>query len=104
MPTDRSDSKFEIRNPDSSGAILDNIVLKALRKEPERRYASVQEFSEDIRRHLNGSPVIASPDTFGYRATKFIRRNRTGVVAAAIVALTLGGYCCYDLASSRRST
>jgi len=68
---------------------LDNIVLKALRKEPQRRYATVQELSEDIRRHLEGLPVIASPDTFAYRAGKFIRRNRVGVIAAAIVGLTL---------------
>src|SRR6266550_3514968 len=52
---------------------LDNIVLKALRKEPQRRYASVQEFSEDIRRHLAGLTVMASPDTLSYRAGKFIQ-------------------------------
>jgi eukaryotic-like serine/threonine-protein kinase len=68
---------------------LDNIVLKAIRKEPGRRYASVQEFSDDIRRHLEGLPVIASPDTLSYRAGKFVRRNRTGVLAAAIVIITL---------------
>ena len=49
---------------------LDNILLKTLRQEPERRYASVQEFSEDIRRHLAGLTVTASPDTLGYRARK----------------------------------
>jgi len=68
---------------------LDNIVLKALRKEPERRYASVQQFSEDIRRHLNGLPVIASPDTFSYRARKFVQRHRVGVIAALVVAIAL---------------
>src|SRR5262249_40324352 len=52
---------------------LDNIVLKALRKDRERRYVSVQEFSEDIRRHLAGLPVTARPDTFTYRAGKFIQ-------------------------------
>jgi serine/threonine protein kinase/type II secretory pathway pseudopilin PulG len=78
-----------MRNPKSLRGDLDNIVLKALRKEPERRYASVQEFSEDIRRHLEGLPVIASPATFSYRAGKFARRNRTAVVAAAIVIFTL---------------
>src|SRR6185295_12028756 len=81
--------KSEIRNPKSLRGDLDNIVLKALRKEPERRYASVQEFSEDIRRHLQGLPVMASPDTFSYRAGKFIRRNTTAVLAAAIVIITL---------------
>ena len=68
---------------------LDNIILKALRKEPERRYQSVQEFSEDIRRHLAGLPVTASPDTLGYRSRKFIKRHKTGVLAGAIVLITL---------------
>src|SRR6266851_1086019 len=55
---------------------LDNIVLMALRKEPARRYASAQEFSEDIRRHLEGLPVIARKDTLAYRTSKFVRRNK----------------------------
>ncbi len=62
---------------------LDNIILKALSKEPRRRYASVDQFSEDVRRHLAGLPVIARKDTWGYRTTKFVRRNRAAVVAAA---------------------
>jgi serine/threonine protein kinase/Flp pilus assembly protein TadD len=78
-----------VRNPKSLRGDLDNIVLRALRKEPERRYASVQEFSEDIRRHLEGLPVAASPDTFGYRAGKFVRRQKAGVLAAAVVVITL---------------
>jgi non-specific serine/threonine protein kinase/serine/threonine-protein kinase len=65
---------------------LDNIVLKALSKEPGRRYASVDQFSEDIRRHLNGLPVIARKDTIGYRAAKFVNRNR-GLVAAGTITL-----------------
>jgi tetratricopeptide (TPR) repeat protein len=65
---------------------LDNIVLTALRKEPQRRYASVEQLSEDVRRHLEGRPVRARKDTFAYRARKFIRRNRIGVAAAAIAA------------------
>ena len=68
---------------------LDNIVLKALRKEPGRRYASVQEFSDDLRRHLEGLPVAASPDTFSYRAGKFVQRHKAGVLAGAIVVITL---------------
>jgi eukaryotic-like serine/threonine-protein kinase len=68
---------------------LDNILLKALRKEPERRYASVQEFSEDLRRHLEGLPVLARPDTLSYRTSKFITRHKAGVAAAVIVMLTL---------------
>jgi tetratricopeptide (TPR) repeat protein len=68
---------------------LDNIVLKALRKEPERRYASVEQFSEDIRRHLEGLPVIARPDTFRYRGGKFVNRHKAGVIGAALVAAAL---------------
>lgn len=68
---------------------LDNIVLKALRKEPERRYASAQELSEDIRRHLAGLPVSARQDIFTYRAGKFIRRHKAGGLAALFVFLAL---------------
>lgn len=68
---------------------LDNIVLMAMRKEPQRRYASVEQFSDDIRRHLEGLPVIARKDTFGYRSAKFIKRNKAGVVAAAVVLVSL---------------
>ncbi len=68
---------------------LDNIVMMALRKEPQRRYASVEQLSEDIRRHLAGLPVTARPNTFGYRAGKFIQRHRAGVLAAALVVLSL---------------
>jgi len=68
---------------------LDTIVLKALSKEPSRRYASVDQFAEDIRRHLSGLPVIARKDTIGYRAGKFVRRNRALVAAGAITMLAL---------------
>ncbi len=70
---------------------LDEIILTALRKEPDRRYASVEQFSEDIRRHLDGLPVTARRDTFRYRWAKFVRRNRTAVIAAAAFALSLIG-------------
>ena len=70
---------------------LDNIVLMALRKEPERRYRSVEQFSEDIRRHLESLPVLARKDTFAYRAAKFVRRNKVATAAAALVLLTLLG-------------
>ncbi|MEO6969457.1 MAG: protein kinase [Chthoniobacterales bacterium] len=70
---------------------LDNILLMALRKEPERRYLSVGQFSEDIRRYLAGLPVIARGDTWSYRSAKFLRRHRVAVTAAALVLLTLLG-------------
>ncbi|MGH9846097.1 MAG: protein kinase domain-containing protein, partial [Blastocatellia bacterium] len=66
---------------------LDNIVLMALRKEPARRYQSVEQFSEDIRRHLAGLPVTARKDTFSYRAGKFARRHKAGVALLALLAL-----------------
>ncbi len=68
---------------------IDNIVLKAMRKEPQRRYASALALSEDIQRHLDGMPVVARPDSVAYRARKFVGRNRTGVGAAITVVLGL---------------
>ncbi len=68
---------------------LDQIVLKAIRKEPERRYTSVEQFSGDMRRHLEGRPVVARKGTLGYRSAKFVRRHKAGVIAAGLVALTL---------------
>lgn len=70
---------------------LDNILLKSLRKEPARRYSSVEQFSEDLRRHVEGLPVTARPDTFSYRAEKFVRRNAVSVGAGALVFLILIG-------------
>ena len=74
-------------------ADLDNIVLMAMRKEPERRYQSVDQFAEDIQRHLDGMPVLARQDSIVYRVRKFVLRNRleTGV-AALVVALLLLAY------------
>jgi eukaryotic-like serine/threonine-protein kinase len=68
---------------------LDNIVLKAMRKEPQRRYTSVEQFSEDIHRHLANLPVIARPDTRSYRTAKFIQRHKAGVAAATLVLVSL---------------
>ena len=68
---------------------LDNIVLKALRKEPERRYGSVQELLQDLRNYQLNLPVSARRETFSYTAGKFIRRHRTGVAAAMVAALLL---------------
>jgi len=68
---------------------LDTIVLKALRKDPSRRYVSVEQFGEDIRRHLDNLPVIARPDSRRYRVSKFVRRHRALVAAAALVVTTL---------------
>jgi tetratricopeptide (TPR) repeat protein/tRNA A-37 threonylcarbamoyl transferase component Bud32 len=68
---------------------LDTILLTALRKEPARRYQSVEQLGADVRRHLEGMPVLARPDTFGYRAGKFVRRHRVPVAAGSLVVLAL---------------
>lgn len=71
-------------------AELDGIVLMALRKEPARRYSSVEVFSEDILRYLDGRPVIARPDTRTYRLGKFLHRNRTAAIGAFAAIVMLG--------------
>ena len=70
---------------------LDNIVLKALRREPERRYGSVEQLAADLRRHLDGLPVLARKASLRYRAGKFLSRYRLGVAAAGVIlALVVG--------------
>jgi serine/threonine protein kinase len=68
---------------------LDNIILTALRKEPERRYQSPAQLAEDIERSLDGRVVTARRNTFGYRSGKFIRRNKAGVAAGTLVMTAL---------------
>ena len=68
---------------------IDTIVLTALRKEPHRRYQSVEQFSEDIRRHLESLPVSAQDDSIGYRVAKFAHRHRTGMAAGLMIALMM---------------
>lgn len=81
---------------------LDNIVMMALRKEPERRYSSAEQVAEDIGRYLGGHPVIARKDTFSYRAGKFVRRNRWGVGAAAAFVVMLFGFSMMSASQARR--
>jgi serine/threonine-protein kinase len=68
---------------------LDNILLKALAEEPERRYPSAGAFADDIDRYLNGRPVSAHPPSGWYRARKFAQRHRGGVALSAIFVLGL---------------
>lgn len=68
---------------------LDNIILMALRKEPDRRYSSVEDLSNDISKYLNGLPVSARPNTFFYRASKFYQRNQTASIVGIFLALSL---------------
>ncbi|MFN8583119.1 MAG: hypothetical protein U0163_19355 [Gemmatimonadaceae bacterium] len=66
--------------------------MKALRREPDRRYASAEALGDDIQRYLSSQPVLATPDSVGYRVARFVRRNRLGVTASAvaIAAVLLG--------------
>jgi serine/threonine protein kinase len=81
---------------------LDNIVLTALRKEPQRRYSSVSQLSDDVLRHLRNWPVSARPDTLPYRLRKFVRRNRAAVFAAAAAAVLAVGSIWSLVAEERR--
>jgi serine/threonine protein kinase/tetratricopeptide (TPR) repeat protein len=80
---------------------LDIIVLKAMQKEPLRRYQSVEQLSEDVRRYLAGLPILARPDSFMYHATKFVRRRWLPLSAAAALALTLAGGVAVSLYQAR---
>ena len=108
FPATRSnepDTKYkEVKTkPQSLRGDLDNIILKALRKEPNRRYLSVEQFSEDIRRHLADLPVLARSDTLSYRAAKFVNRNRVAVLAALLIFLTLIGGIVATVWQARRA-
>jgi eukaryotic-like serine/threonine-protein kinase len=81
---------------------LDNIVLKALRKEPVRRYGSAAELAEDLRRYLAREPVTARPDTVWYRAGKFVRRHAVGVSAAATIVILLAALAGTSILQARR--
>ena len=71
---------------------LDWIVLKALEKEPARRYATASGFARDIERYLSHTPVEARPPSAAYRTRKFVRRHRAGVSFAALITLMLAGF------------
>ena len=71
---------------------IDLIVMKAMRKEPERRYPTAAALEDDLRRVLDGRPVSARPDTVAYRVRKFVGRNRSGVaIAIVLMALLAAG-------------
>ncbi|MFN7942201.1 MAG: tetratricopeptide repeat protein [Thermoanaerobaculia bacterium] len=67
---------------------LDTVLLVALRREPERRYASIAAFAEDLERCLDGRPIRARSDSLAYRSRKFLVRHRYGVAAAALISLS----------------
>src|SRR5215469_13313159 len=70
---------------------LDTIVAKALKKNPRERYASIEEFADDLQRYLRHEPIRARPDAIVYRAVKFVHRHRNGLSAALLVVLALAG-------------
>lgn len=78
-----------ISHPSDLRGDLDGIALMALHKDAQRRYRSVEQLREDIRRHLAGQPIQAQTISLGYLTAKFVRRNKLAVAAAAIILLTL---------------
>ena len=82
---------------------LDAIVSMAMRKEPERRYGSVERLAEDVRRHRDGRPVLARRGTLAYRSGKFVRRHRAGLAAAVLVFVALGVGLAATLGEARRA-
>ena len=85
----------ELAPPDATRKLnseLDNIVLMAMRKEPSRRYVSVGQFAEDVRAFLDGYPIRARTDAWGYRSSKFIQRHKAAFAAAIVLAVALVGF------------
>ena len=80
---------------------LARIAEVALRKDPDRRYATAAHLAEDLERHLDGRPVLARPHSVIYRASRFARRHRLALTAAAIVAATLVGYTVLSVRHAR---
>ena len=80
-----------VRSPKELQGDLDTIVLKALRKEPDRRYLSAQALSDDVQRYLDGQPVKARGDAVTYRLAKFITRHRAAALVAALFLASLLG-------------
>ncbi|MFN0278023.1 MAG: protein kinase domain-containing protein [Pyrinomonadaceae bacterium] len=87
-PLPSANPHASINDPQLKGD-LDNIALTALRKEPERRFKTVEDFADDIRRYLDGLPISARPNTTRYLAGKFIQRNKIAVAAAVLIFVSL---------------
>ncbi|MEO7013473.1 MAG: serine/threonine-protein kinase, partial [Dokdonella sp.] len=88
------------------GVDLERIVARALHKDPARRYESAQALADDLRRHLQGRPVLAHPDSVGYRFGKFIQRHRFGSAAAALASLAIiiaGATAIWQAAEARQA-
>jgi len=85
------------------GGDLENIVAKALRKQPSERYPTVDAFADDLRRWAAGEPVAARPDSMAYRARRFVGRHRGAVAAAALVAFAVLGGLAGTITQARRA-
>jgi tRNA A-37 threonylcarbamoyl transferase component Bud32/tetratricopeptide (TPR) repeat protein len=83
---------------------LDNIILRALAREPARRYANASGLADDLQRHLSGRPVRARPNTMSYGARKFIGRNKVAVAAGGLLAIALAGGVTATVWEARRAT
>ncbi|MEK7406029.1 MAG: serine/threonine-protein kinase [Acidobacteriota bacterium] len=82
---------------------LDALVAKAIEKEPARRYRSVEQFAEDIRRYLAGLPLLARKSSAGYRVRKFLRRNRVPVMLTALAIAGVAGGLVSSIHQARRA-
>ncbi|MFN0278421.1 MAG: serine/threonine protein kinase [Pyrinomonadaceae bacterium] len=85
---DNANLRVPIAHTELKGDI-DNIVLKAISKKPEKRYSTVKQLSEDIWRYIDGEPVTARPATFSYRLNKFYKRNKIAVTSAVLIVAAL---------------
>jgi eukaryotic-like serine/threonine-protein kinase len=83
---------------------LDSIVARALEKDVRERYASVAAFADDIRRYLAEQPVLARPDSFRYRAVKFVRRNRIAVLLSSLTVVAMAGGLAGTIVQAHRAT
>lgn len=99
----RVSGELTVQPAEGLGGELATVIRKALAREPERRYASVREFAEDLQRYLDGRPILARPSTLGYRARKFLRRNRFSASAAALVGLAIAGGAASTLWQARKA-
>jgi serine/threonine-protein kinase len=91
----------------SAWSELDTLCLSAMRKDPQRRYSSVEALIRDLDHYLKSEPLEARPDSFGYRASKFVERNRRGLAwaaAAALVVAALAGGSAWRISRARKAT
>ena len=91
------------RSKRALGGDLDMIIMKALHKDPARRYSSAAALRDDLRRHRTGLPVLARPESRAYRLGKFVRRNRTVVSALSVTGVALMGATAFSAAQMREA-